>query len=209
MNVYLYILDTMADWEYGFLLAELHSKRYFLNSKKNLELITVSNDKSAKTSMGGLRITPDITINEMKFSIEDFLILPGGDKWLEKENEEILIKSKELIRDDMNVAAICGATIGLAKHGALDSKAHTSNDKDYLKMICPEYKGENHYKDALVVNDKGLITASGIAPIEFSREVIRNLKVFSEETLSNWYGLYDKKEAKYFHGLMGSLENHG
>ena len=207
MNVYFYIINTMADWEYGFLLAELNSKRYFLPSKKNLEIITVSNDKNTKTSMGGFKITPDITIHELDFSNEDFLILPGADKWLENEHEEILIKSKEFINNDMNVAAVCGATIGLAKHGALDSKLHTSIDREYLKMLCPEYRGEEHYKDAIVVNYKNLITASGIAPIEFSYEVIKSLKVFSDETLSNWYGLYDKKEAKYFYGLMKSLEN--
>jgi putative intracellular protease/amidase len=207
MKVFLYILDTMADWEYGFLIAELNSKRYFLPSRKNLELITISNDTTPKTSMGGFTITPDITIHEFDFSSEDFLLLPGADKWLENEHEEILIKSKELIDNDMNVAAICGATIGLAKHGALDAKLHTSIDKEYLKMLCPEYRGEEHYKDAMVVNDKRLITASGIAPVEFSYEVIRNLEVFSDETLHNWYGLYDKKEAKYFYGLMQSLEN--
>jgi putative intracellular protease/amidase len=207
MKVYFYILDTMADWEYGFLLAELNSKRYFLHSKKNLEIITVSNDKNTKTSMGGFKITADITINELDFSNDDLLLLPGADKWLENENEEILIKSKDFINNDMNVAAICGATIGLAKHGALDSKLHTSIDKEYLKMLCPEYRGEEHYKDTLVVNNKRLVTASGIAPIEFSYEVIKNLKVFSDETLNNWYGLYDKKESKYFYGLMKSLEN--
>ena len=207
MKVYFYILNTMADWEYGFLLAELNSKRYFLPSKKDLEIITVSNDKNPKTSMGGFKISPDITINELDFSNEDFLILPGADKWLENEQKEILIKSKEFINNDMNVAAICGATFGLAKHGALDSKLHTSSDKEYLKMLCPEYGGEEHYQDAVVVNNKRLITASGIAPIEFSYEVIKNLEVFSDETLNNWYGLYDKKEAKYFFGLMKSLDN--
>ncbi|HEX2955638.1 MAG TPA: DJ-1/PfpI family protein [Chitinispirillaceae bacterium] len=207
MKVYFYILDTMADWEYGFLLAELNSKRYFLPSKKDLEIITVSNDKSAKTSMGGIKITPDITIDELDFSNEDFLLLPGADKWLENEHKEILIRSKEFINDDMNVAAICGATFGLAKYGALDSKLHTSNDKEYLKMLCPEYRGEAHYKEAIVVNHKRLITAPGIAPIEFSYEVIRNLEVFSDDTLNNWYGLYDKKEARYFFGLMESLGN--
>lgn len=208
MKVYFYILDTMADWEYGFLLAELNSKRYFLPSKKDLEVITVSRDKSAKTSMGGLRITPDITLSEMNISAEDFLILPGADKWLESENEEILIKAKELIEKDRNVAAICGATIGLAKHGALDAKSHTSNDKGYLQMVCPAYQGEKNYQDSVVVNSENLITASGIAPLEFSSEVLKNLNVFSAETLENWYGLYAKEEAKYWYGLMQSLGNH-
>lgn len=206
MKVYFYILNTMADWEYGFLLAELKSKRYFLPSKRDLEIITVSNDKEPKTSMAGLTITPDITVDEMDFFQDDLLLLPGGDTWMESENEAILIKAKEFISNDMNVAAICGATMGLARVGALDSKAHTSNDKGYLKMICPDYRGEEKYKDELVVTDTGLITATGIAPLEFSREVLRNLQVFSTETLENWYGLYAKKEAKYFFGLMQSLE---
>jgi len=207
MKVYFYILNTMADWEYGYLLAELNSKRYFSHPKKELEIITVSHDKSPKTTMGGFKITPDITVAEMSFSEEDFLILPGGDQWLEKDNAEILIKAKSLIDDDMNVAAICGATLGLAKHGALDSKLHTGSDKNYLKMICPEYKGEEFYRDQAAVNDKNLITATGVAPLEFTYEVIRNLKVFSDETLNNWYGLYSTKEAKYFFGLMKSMQN--
>jgi len=205
MKVFFYILDTMADWEYGFLLAELNSKRYFLPSRKDLEVITVSWDQSAKTSMGGLRVTPDITLSEMNFSAEDFLILPGADKWLESENEAILVKAKELIEKNRNVAAICGATIGLAKHGALDVKSHTSNDKGYLQMVCPAYQGGVNYQDSVVVNSENLITASGIAPLEFSYEVLKNLNVFSAETLENWYGLYAKKEAKYWYGLMQSL----
>jgi putative intracellular protease/amidase len=209
MKAYFYILDTMADWEYGFLLAELNSKRFFMRPQKNLEIIKVGNDKKAKTSMGGFTITPDIAVNEMDFSKEDFLILPGADKWLEKENQEILIKAKELIANDLNVAAICGATIGLANCGALDAKEHTSNNKEYLKLVCPEYRGEQLYQEARVINNKNLITATGIAPIEFSCEVIKNMKVFSDETLKNWYGLYDKKEAQYFFGLMKSLESNG
>jgi putative intracellular protease/amidase len=156
--------------------------------------------------MGGILMTPDITVGEMDFCQEDLLLLPGADTWLEKENKDILVKAKEFINNGMNVAAICGATVGLAKYGALDSKAHTSIDKEYVKMLCQEYQGEKYYKDALVVNEKGLITATGIAPVEFSYEVLRNLDVFSEETLKNWYGLYDKKEPQYFFGLMKSLE---
>lgn len=206
MNVYLYILDTMADWEYSFLLAELHSKRYFLPSKKDLSIITVSSDNRPKTSMGGIKITPDITVDELDFRDNDFLILPGADTWLEGENEEILINATEFINKDMNVAAICGATTGLAKHGALDSKQHTGSDKEYLKMICPEYQGDEQYQYAPVVNYERLITASGIAPIEFTYEVLKNMEVFSDETLHNWYELYNKKEAQYFFGLMNSLE---
>jgi len=35
MKVYLYLLDTLADWEIGFITAELYSHRYFDVEQKN------------------------------------------------------------------------------------------------------------------------------------------------------------------------------
>jgi hypothetical protein len=37
------------------------------------------------------------------------------------------------------VVAISGSTIGLANKGLLNSNWHTSNDLEYLKLICPNY----------------------------------------------------------------------
>lgn len=205
MKIYLYVLNTMADWEYALLMAELNSKRYFSNRQQNLEIIMVSHNTNPKTTMGGFKIVPDITVKEMSLSENDYLILPGGEQWFEKENESILIQAKMHIDLNRRVAAICGATLGLAKYGALDSKYHTSSDKNYLKHICPDYKGESFYKEQLVVVDQNLITATGIAPLEFAYEVIKSLNIFSEETLVNWYGLFEKKEPKYFFGLLNSI----
>lgn len=109
-----------------------------------------------------------------------------------------LTAAKKRIEDGCNVAAICGATLGLAKEGALNQIKQTSNDKDFLKMICPTYFGEKLYQDKLALTEKNLITASGIAPIEFSFEVLKLLNVFREKTLESWYNLYTKKEKNIF-----------
>lgn len=105
------------------------------------------------------------------------------------------------------VAAICGATIGLAKKGLLDSAYHTSNDLEYLKMIVPNYSGEKYYKREVAVNDKNLVTASGIAPLEFTVEVIRLLDVFKPEVLNLWLNLYKTHESRYFFELMDKIKN--
>jgi hypothetical protein len=55
------------------------------------------------------------------------------------------------------------------------------------------------------VTDNNLITASGIAPLEFSYEIFKKTKVMKAETLEAWYQLYKTKEAKYFYNLMESL----
>lgn len=42
-------------------------------------------------------------------------------------------------------------------------------------MVCPNYKGEQLYKMEPAVCDENLITASGVAPLEFAMEVLKKL----------------------------------
>ena len=135
--------------------------------------------------------------------INDLLILPGADTWFEQDNQKIIKVAKDRIEKGLKIAAICGATGALAKAGALNNKKHTSNDIEYLKMFSPEYTGEAYYVNEPVIKDENLITASGLAPIEFTYEIIKQLDLFSEETLSAWYNLYIKKEQKYNKRRMG------
>jgi hypothetical protein len=73
-------------------------------------------------------------------------------------------------------------------------------------MICPTYTGEKYYKMESAVTDGKLITASGIAPLEFSVHVLKALGVFSSETLAAWYSLNKTQESKYFYELMNSIQ---
>ena len=94
--------------------------------------------------------------------------------------------------------------IWLAKAGLLDNRPHTSNDLGYLNAVIPTYTGKAFYRPGTAVTDGKLITASGVAPIDFAREVLRELKVFSVETLEAWYQLFVTHEAQYFYALMES-----
>lgn len=197
-------LNTLADWEISFLTSELVSKRYFKNQNEDVTILKVGSTKAPIKTMGGMIINPDITVNEM--DINDLLILPGADTWFEQDNQKIIKVAKDRIEKGLKIAAICGATGALAKAGALNNKKHTSNDIEYLKMFSPEYTGEAYYVNEPVIKDENLITASGLAPIEFTYEIIKQLDLFREETLSAWYNLYIKKEQKYFYELMSSLK---
>lgn len=201
-TIYLYVCDTMADWEIGYLTAELNTGRYFKKGLSPCKIVTVGIDVSPVTTMGGLKILPDISVAECDIKSADALILPGGDTWLEAIHEPIIKKVEQGIKENMIVAAICGATMGLAKHGFLDSRPHTSNDLGYLKMVCPDYKGEAYYKNEPAVTDGNLITATGVAPLEFTLEVLKALEVFSPETLEAWYQLYKTHKPEYFYALM-------
>jgi hypothetical protein len=96
--------------------------------------------------------------------------------------------------------------MGLAQAGLLNSRWHTSNDLAYLKMICPNYTGEQYYKMESAVTDGNLITASGIAPLTFTKHVLKAMDVFSPKTLEAWYQLNKTQESKYFYALMESIQ---
>lgn len=204
-KVYLYVFNTMSDWEYGYLIAELNSGRYFKKHLAPIKVITLGANKEIVTTMGGLSIKPDISLNECNFDSNVLVILPGGNTWGEAIHQPILKKVGEALKIGTIIAAICGATEGLANMGYLDSRTHTSNSLEYLKMVCPNYKGENYYEMKPVVTGDNLVTASGVAPLEFAMEVLKKLDVFTPDTLHSWYNLNKTHQPEYFFQLMNSI----
>ncbi|TVX86858.1 type 1 glutamine amidotransferase family protein [Paenibacillus agilis] len=205
-TVYLYVFDSMADWEIGYVTAELNSGRYFKKGLSPIKIVTVGIDKTPITTMGGLKIQPDIKLDECSMASIDALILPGGDTWTEAIHQPIIKMAEGCLKEGILVAAICGATMGLAQAGILNSRSHTSNDLEYLKMICPTYKGEAYYKMGAAVTDGSLITASGVASLEFSVHILKALGVFSSKSLEAWYSLNKTREPQYYYELMDSIQ---
>jgi putative intracellular protease/amidase len=205
MKVYIYVLNTLADWEISYLTAELNSGRYLNKTRPPVRLIKIGNTTEPIKTMGGITITPDESIDNIKFKEDDLLILPGADTWMEEENKKIIDIVSGIINEKVIIAAICGATVALANKGILNNRNHTSNDIEFLKMFCSEYGGENFYLNQPAVIDDNLITASGIAPLEFSYEVLKRINVMKTGTLEAWYKLYKTREPKYFYALMESL----
>lgn len=206
MKIYLYLLNTLADWEVGYIIAEINSKRYLDSSKKeDVSLIKLGADREPIQTMGGMTITPETTLDEAEFNRGDMLILPGGETWMDASNQKVIELVPELLEQGVTVAAICGATIALANSGLLDDRPHTSNDIEVLKMFCPNYAGTEHYRNQPALTEGNLITASGLAPLEFTYEILKQGELMKSETLEAWYQLYKTGESQYFHALMGSL----
>lgn len=204
-KVYLYVFNTMSDWEYGYLIAELNSGRFFKKELAPLKVITVGANKGEIITMGGLSIKPDISLDECTFESKDLLILPGGTTWNEDIHHPILERIDQALKHGTIVAAICGATEALANMGYLDNRKHTSNNLEYTKMVCPHYKGENFYESGPAVSDANLITASGVAPLEFAMEVLKKIDVFTPDTLHSWYNLNKTHQPEFFFQLMNSI----
>lgn len=202
---YLYVFNTMSDWEYGYLIAELNSGRYFKKDIAPFKIVTVGTTREMITTMGGLRIQPDISVDTCTLENRDLLILPGGITWGEEYHQSILDKVGVALEQGTLIAAICGATEGLAKWGYLDSRKHTSNDLEYLKMVCPSYKGELYYEMEPTVTGDNMVTACGVASLEFAKEVLKQLDVMAPATLDAWYNLNKTQQPEYFYQLMNSI----
>lgn len=182
-KIFVFLFDGFADWEISFLTPELEKSDLF-------DLIYFSKDGGSVSSMGGLQVSPDTSLTEVNASEIDMLILPGGTAWEEDGNNEIETLIKNLFVTGKDIAAICAATTYLGQHGMLNDLKHTSNDLHYLKGIAPQYSGDENYINALAVSDKNIITANGIAPIEFAREIFAKLKLYDSDNIEKWFQLF-------------------
>ena len=203
--IFLYITDTLADWECGHVLAELHSGRYLKDPDSRYDLVLCGRTMDPVTTMGGLPMVPKVLFQDIRPGAGDLVLLPGADTWLDPAQGPVIEKIRMLLDEGVVVAAICGATMALANAGLLDKRSHTSNDKAALKMFCPGYHGEEFYVNEPAVTDGNLITAGSFAPIEFATHIFRRLDAMSTETLAAWHGLFTTGKPGFFYALMESL----
>ena len=205
-TVYVYLQEGLADWEAGYAVAELNSGRFFKPTAERLQVKTCAFSRDSIATMGGLRLLPDLTVNEICLSDAAMLILPGGDGWLQLQHEMILEKAAAFLADETPVAAICAATVALGRVGLLNHHRHTSVDLEFLRMVGGEaYSGSALYEQQPAVMDGNLITAAGTAPLEFACRIFERLDVFSLATLDAWYLLHKEKRAEYYDALVKSM----
>ena len=182
--VHVLVFDGFADWEPAFAMAELRRSG-------GLEVVTLGFSEAPVRSMGGLKVLPDRSLEELDPGTVRLLILPGGAMWEGPHpRAEIERTLKALYGAGVPIAAICGATLAVARAGLLDRHDHTSNELAYIEQMVPEYTGRVRYVDALAVRDRGLITASGLGAVEFAREIFEELQVFSETDRPMWFQLF-------------------
>ena len=161
-----------------------------IKKSKKIGLKYFSIDGQEIISAGGLKITPDLSIKELNPDNITVLVLPGGTAWEEKSIKGLGKLVETLNSENKTIAAICGATTYLGQKGLLDKVKHTSNSLEYLKYIAPNYKGEKEYQSDFSVTGENIITANGIAPIEFAGEIFRKINLNSEKDIEKWFQLF-------------------
>ncbi|MFF8441068.1 DJ-1/PfpI family protein [Streptomyces californicus] len=199
-TVHLAVYDTFADWETGHTTDHLTQNGYTVR--------TVGLTREPVTTMGGLRVRPDLALDELRPQDSALLILTGAAAW---DTGEALAPFARAARGFLDagtpVAAICGATAGLAREGLLDDRAHTSAVSFYL--AATGYAGGERYVEADAVTDPGadgggrLVTAGPTEPVAFAREVFALLGVYDAKKLDAWYRLFHDSDPSAYEVLQG------
>lgn len=198
-DVHLFVFDSLSDWEIGYAVAGINNPQLQLNPGA-YRVRTVAVRRASVLTVGGIRIEPDGTLDSVSPEDSAMLILPGGSTWDAGQNGEAVDVARTFLTAGVPVAAICGATAGLARGGLLDQHRHTSNAPDYL--AATGYRGAALYEDSPAVSDGNVITASGVAPVDFAQHIFRRLDLYRPAVLDAWYGLFKTGQPEYFAALM-------
>ncbi|MFI6644346.1 DJ-1/PfpI family protein [Streptomyces sp. NPDC050504] len=188
-TAHLALYDTFADWETGHTTAWL--------ARSGVTIRTVAPTTAPVTSIGGLRVTPDLALADLRPEDSALLVLPGADLWDAGDDLAPFARAARAFLDaGVPVAAICGATAGLAREGLLDDRDHTSAAPFYL--AATGYRGAGRYREADAVTDRGLITAGPTEPVALAREALGLLGAFEGEKLDAWYRLFHDSDPDAF-----------
>lgn len=183
-TVVLYAFDTMADWEYGHLVGALAQLR---EMGVPLELQVTGDSADEIRTLGGLRLRPDHVLADLDEDRITALVLPGGNTW-DTGHRDVLELARRLLERGRPVAAICGATLGLARSGLLNDRAHTSNAPEFLRV--DGYGGGGGYTGERVVVDGPLITAPATGFLEFTREILRATGLMPDAAAEAWFQMH-------------------
>lgn len=185
-KVLVFIDQEYADWEQGFVCPQLRQYGY--------EIETISSKDEFITSMSGFITKTNHTLDEKIESDYDALILIGGMNWrkCDYQNEKLKCLVSRFVNENKLVGAICDATTFMGYNGFFDNVLHTGNTVQYLLAKCPEYKGKDYYLSKQCVSSNNIISANGSASLEFTREVLKALKVTNDSEIDQWYGFMKK-----------------
>jgi putative intracellular protease/amidase len=182
--VYFLAVPGYADWEPAHALAELRRHGGY-----RVEVVALT--VGPVVSMGGLTVRPTRRLEDVSAGNVAVFVLPGGDRWEHEPVEPALLELlHRLDSAGTPLAAICAATTAIARAGLLRGRRHTSNGLEYLRAQVPEYVESGQYIDQPAVRDRGLITASGLADVEFAAEIMAELGVLSETDRARWTRMF-------------------
>jgi transcriptional regulator GlxA family with amidase domain len=183
-TVYAVVFEGFADWQVALALSEIRRPGEW-------QVRTVGFTCEPVTSMSGLQVLPDGSMDQLDLDATALLILPGGHLWLPTQAAQIAALARRVHDAGAPVAAIDEGVLAVARAGLIDHCRHTGNWASQISREVPSYTGREQYDaNVLAVSDGGVITASHLGSVEFAREIIHTLDLYSSSDRDYWYRLF-------------------
>jgi transcriptional regulator GlxA family with amidase domain len=163
------ILDVAGPFEV-FAVTRLNDQQR-LQQSSPFKVYLISETNKQITAIGGLRLTPDVTITECPEL--DLLIIPGG--WgtrIESKNKILVNWISNQFTNDRLIASVCTGSSLLGKAGLLDGRDATTHWRafDFLKESAPKARILKNVRFTLI---EPIFTSAGVsAGIDLSLRIV-------------------------------------
>jgi putative intracellular protease/amidase len=178
-KILVFIFDGMADYEIAFI-------SHLLNTSADKEIITIAYEDKMIEGRTGFSFRPSELVADVLNDDVEGLIITGG--WYGETRPELIELINNLNSKGKLISAICGAgTIFLAKAGILHNVKYTTPavkwTQKHIEVFGEKdpFPRENFVSDR-VVRDGNIITAQGIAFIDFALEIC------------DWFNMFESQE---------------
>lgn len=153
------ILDVAGPFEV-FAVTRLNDQQR-LQQSSPFKVYLISETNKQITAIGGLRLTPDVTITECPEL--DLLIIPGGWGTRKESKNKILVNwiSNQFTNDRL-IASVCTGSSILGKAGLLDGRDATTHWRafDFLQESAPKARILKNVRFTLI---EPIFTSAGVS----------------------------------------------
>jgi len=170
-----------ADWETALLNAG--AREYY---RLDTRFATPGGD--VVTSAGGLKVVPNMAIEEIDVAGIDAIVVNGGPIWAQPDAPDISELLQAAHARSLVIGGICDGVMSLARAGLLDTVRHTANGPETLPQTG--YGGGAFFVGIpRAVLDRRIVTAPGTAPVSFMGAILEALGLRTGD-LDFYLGLY-------------------
>lgn len=178
------LLDKYADWEFAYLAPALMGE-----VSQGFQVRFASGDKQPKTSIGGLTMLPQLSLDEIPEDASALILIGADGSWRENPDPRIAALAHAYKNSGRVVGAICDAARYAGGIGLLNDVKHTLNNPGEMSEL-PQYTNPGGYQQAESVRDGNIVTANGNAPAAFAADVLRALNAAPEAEIQQFFDFY-------------------
>ena len=179
-KVLVFIYEEMADFEITFVT-------HLLGADAGKEIVTIAYEDKLIKSKSGVIYKPSRLIKDVLEEEVEGLRIPGG--WNGEIRPELIELIQGLNAKGKLLGAICAGPRFLAKAGVLDNVKYTTSIAQWTEKHVEQFKENDpfpreNFVFQRVIRDGNIITAQGVAFVDFAIEVC------------DWFSLFDDEEDK-------------